>query len=554
MDRLITDGRQEIRQPQVNHSTERDRLLGHHSRIPLSHRSDGLRKGISARQQGEAYQKRAFWLKACRLFRPHTKVAQVGYEINGVPHFDDIAVVYSKPILDARGESISADYYQVKWHADQAGSLTCDAMTDPSFMGSKQTSLLQRLHEAVTTSTTQSQCGRFNFVTTWGVDAGDPLAKLVSGRDGEVRLDVLFGSSPSNRFHRLRQKWSEHLRVNEDELKQILSHLRVCASSFSLDRLTRTLSDNLASVGLCPIECDKRSNPYDSLIERLHAEGRVTFTAADIQSFCEKEELWVGSNVDHDDPLVGIRSFLRFAEHMEDEADHLLDMVSLFDGRQILTSEYWNTKVGPRIHEFITGTAAPLGRFRLQLSTHSSIAFAAGYELDPKSGIDVSLLQNSAGGTSIWGIPDGTAAHQENLWKVSELDVNPKGCDVGIVLSVTHNACAEVLDYVQGHLPQLGRLLVFSVQPDVGPTSVADGNHAWGLAQEVVRVVREKRPRRTAMGSLHLFSAAPNGVMFFLGRLARSLGPIQLYEHEFDADWPVSYRQSVSFPLTPQSE
>ena len=513
-------------------------------------------KGVSARQQGDTYQEREFWLKACRLFRRHTKVAQVGYEITNIPHFDDVAVVYSEPILDAHGEAISADYYQFKWHADQAGSLTCDAMIDPSFMGSKQTSLLQRLHKAVTTTTTQSQCGRFNFVTTWSVRQGDALAKLISGRDNEIRLDILFDSSSSNRFQRVRQKWSDHLDVDEVELRMTLACLRIYVNSPSLDELTRTLSDNLASVGLCPIECGKRSNPYDSLIKRLHAEGRCMFTAEDMQNICEQEGLWVGTDVDHNTPLVGIRSFLRFAEHMEDEVDHLhlLDMVSLFDGRQILASEYWNTKVGLRIHEFIHEMVVPLRRFRLQISAHSSIAFAAGYALDPKAGIEVSLLQNSAGGISIWEIPDGSAAHPGNLWKVSVLDVNQEGCEVGIVLSVTHNACAEVLEYVQGHLPQLGRMLVFTVQPDVGLTSVADGHHAWGLAQELVKIVRKKRPSHASMGPLHVFGAAPNGLMFYLGRLARSLGPIKLYEHEFETNQPVRYRQSLSLPPTLPSE
>ena len=507
-------------------------------------------KGISARQQGDSYQERAFWLKTCRLFRRHTKVERVGYEIPGIPHFDDVAVLYSEPIPDAHGEPILADYYQFKWHADQAGSLTCEAMIDPSFVRSKQTSLLQRLHEVVKATTAQSQRARFTFVTTWAIEPTDPLAKLVSGRDGEVRLDVLFGSSRSNRFRRVRQEWADHLDADEDGLRQILSHLRICASSPALDRLTRTLSDNLASVGFRPIEFGRRSNPYDSLIERLHAEGRYMFTAEEVQEICEQEDLWVGTEMEHDTPVVGIRSFLRFAEHMEDEVDPFLDLVGLFDDRQILASEYWSTEVGPRIHEFICGEVVPLGRFQLQLSAHSSIAFAAGYELDPKSGVEVSLLQNSAGGSSLWEIPAASAARRDDLWRVTDLDVNPKGRDVGIVLSVTHNACSEVLDYVNSHLPQLGRLLVFAVQPDVGPASVADGPHAWGLAQEVVNVVREKCPRHAATTPLHLFGAVPNGLMFFLGRLARSLGPIQLYEHAFGTDQPIRYRQSLSLPLT----
>ena len=215
-------------------------------------------RAVTARQQGDTYQGRAFWLKACRLFERHTKVATVGCEINDVPHFDDVAVVYSEPIRDAHGELVSADYYQIKWHVDHSGSLTCDALTDPSFVGSKSTSLLQRLHEAATTISARNQIARFNFVTTWSIRPDDTLAKLVSGRDGELRLDVLFGQSNSHRFSQLVDRWSHHLGVDQEELRRVLARLRLCVNSYSLDRLTRTLSGNMARVGFCAIDHGSR--------------------------------------------------------------------------------------------------------------------------------------------------------------------------------------------------------------------------------------------------------------------------------------------------------
>ena len=506
-------------------------------------------RAVSARQQGDTYQGRAFWLKACRLFERHTKVARVGCEIDDVPHFDDIAVFYSEPIRDAHGEFISADYYQIKWHVDQGGSLTCDALTDPAFLGSKSTSLLQRLHQAVATTSARAQSARFNFVTTWGVAADDALAKLVSGRDGEVRLDVLFGQSNSLRFTRLVDRWSQHLDVDHGELRRVLARLRLCASSSSLDGLTRRLSSNMARVGLRAVDHGSRANPYDSVIERLLSERRKMFTAAEVRSICEQEGLWTGPHSGHAVPLIGIRSFLRFSEHMEDEVDCLLDVAGLFDGREISAQEYWNTRVGPKIRDFMARSVTPLDQCRLHLSTHSSIAFAAGYELDPKSGTQVSLSQNTAGGRLIWEPPLGPDGGNTNPWSVSEISVNLSGSDVGIVLCVTHDACSEVLGYVQHHLPQLGQLLVFTVRPYIGPMAVKDGSHAWRLAEDVIKTVRDRHPRHSPMSPLHVFGAAPNGLVFFLGRLSRSLGPIQLYEHAFESDWSTRYRGSLSLPI-----
>ena len=506
-------------------------------------------RAVSARQQGDTYQGLVFWLEACRLFQRHTKVAGVGYEIDDVPHFDDVAVVYSEPIRDAHGELVSADYYQIKWHVDQGGALTCDALTDPSFIGSKSTSLLQRLHEAVKTTSSRKETARLNFMTTWSIPADDVLAKLVSGRDGELRLDVLFGERRSGRFSRVIERWSQDLGVGHEDLRRVLGRLRIRANADSLDRLTRTLNENMARVGFRAIDHGSRANPYDSLIERLLSEGRNMFSAPEIQSICSEEGLWVGPEPDCDAPLVGIRSFLRFAEHLEDEVDQLLDLAGLFDGREISAPEYWNAKVGPKIHDFMTRSVAPLSQCNLYLSAHSSIAFAAGYELDPKSGTRVSLVQNTAAGRSIWDSSSVTASPNSNPWSVSGISAHPNGHEVGIVLSVTHAASSEVLTHVQDHIPQLGHLLVFTISPDIGPIAVRDGDHAWILAQGLVKTVRERHPRHARTGPLHIFNAAPNGLVFLVGRLARSLGPIQLYEHDFESNWPSSYRKSLSLPI-----
>ena len=503
-------------------------------------------RAVSARQQGDTYQERAFMLKACRLLKPHTNVAQVGYEIPDVRHFDDIAVIYSEPILDAHGALISADYYQIKWHVDGAGAITCDALTDPAFIGSKSTSLLQRLHEAAKATPARDECARFNLVTTWGVDHRDRLAKLFSGRDGELRLDVLFGQK---RFSRLVQQWSDHLGIGLWDLREVLSRLRLCASSMRLDQLSRLLGDSLSNVGLIPIEHGVRSSPYDSLVERLLSEGKHYFTAEDFKNICEREGLWVGDESTDETPLVGIRSFTRFAEHMEDEVDSLLDLLDLFEGRQIASSEYWNSEVGPRIGEFISKSVVPLGRCQLNLSSHSSVAFAAGYELDPKAGTQISLIQNTSAGRAVWEFQPESQATCRSQWKVSEVEVSSAAEDVGIVLSVTHDALPEVLEYVRDYVPGIGRMLIFKIAPEIGPMSVVDGNHAWHLAQEIVRVIRGWRPAGSSDGPLHVFGAAPNGLVFFLGRLARSLGQIQLYEHAFDSDWPARYQRSLSLPI-----
>jgi hypothetical protein len=47
---------------------------------------------------------------------------------------------------------------------------------------------------------------------------------------------------------------------------------------------------------------------------------------------------------------------------------------------------------------------------------------------------------------------------------------------------------------------------------------------------------------------LHIFAAAPNALLFFLGQLSHGLGRIQLYEHDFETGLPGAYIPSILLP------
>ena len=508
-----------------------------------------MARAVSARQQGDEYQARAFWLKACRLFQPHTKVNKVGYEIEEMPHFDDIAVFYGDGTSGWHGNALDSDYYQVKWHVDQSGSLTCESLVSPEFIGSRRSSLLQRLKESFEVAHNSGESARFNFITTWGVQSQDILGRLVSGTNGQIRLDTLFSDSAPARIRHVREEWASHLDVDEATLRVILSGFRLCTNSFNLDRLTKELSDRLAMVGLTPVPFGSISNQYDSLIQSLHHRGRTVFTKDEIREVCEAEGLLADSNQEPDLPVVGIRSFLRFAEHLEDETVSLLDLADLFDGRRIRSADLWNDQVSKRIHAYVNESVVPTGNCAIHLAAHSSIAFATGYELDPKAGISVSPIQSSSSGRTVWTAEPTVPTEGQGGWRINELEVNPEGREVGLAISVTHSTKEDAIVFAERQLASLGRLLVLEIDPDVGFASVRNGSDAWYLAEDVIKTVREWDGFRSREGPLHVFSAAPNGLVFFLGRLSRSLGSIQLYEHNFDTNEPGAYSASLKLPL-----
>ena len=507
-------------------------------------------KSVLARQQGDLYQYRAFWLKACRLFSARSAVKKVGYEIEEVKYFDDVSLEYFSPVLDAHGAEIQADYYQFRWHASQEGSISCGSLDDPDYMNAK-TSLLERLRHDFNTVCEREKTARFSFVTTHQIKHGDLLGKLLGGRDGEIRLDLLFGDSVTGPMKGLQQKWCEHLSIEEEELERILARLRLCVPSINLDRLSRELSERLGAAGLEPIDMGKRGNSYDGLIQRLHSEGRTKFDKRELSQLLHSEGLLSCLYTGHSLPVFGIRSFNRFTEHMEEETERLLDLESYFNGRYILSTELWNSAVAPQIREFVGGSVIPLGKTGCQMrfESHSSIAFATGYELDPKAGIPVSVIQKSLTGSQVWALNSNTPAYDgASSWDISSINMCTMGGETAVVLCVTRAIEEAVKKYVRENVPQVGRLRVFNI-PQASNTSIQNGAHARQLAEEVIRQVEKDRGEGGMDGPLHFFYSAPNGLVFLLGRLARGLGPIQLYEHDFESGIGEMYFSSISLPV-----
>lgn len=104
--------------------------------------------------------------------------------------------------------------------------------------------------------------------------------------------------------------------------------------------------------------------------------------------------------------LVGVRSFTRRAEDMDENMDHLLRLERHFDGRHIRSGELWHEAVYPELEAFLGCNLNGHDRYLLHMSTHTSISFACGYLLDPKSGVEVVPVQRTE--VSRFGAPSWT--------------------------------------------------------------------------------------------------------------------------------------------------
>jgi hypothetical protein len=261
-----------------------------------------------------------------------------------------------------------------------------------------------------------------------------------------------------------------------------------------------------------------------------------------------------GSVMKEEQPLyLEIKSFTpAFLAHERQPDDHL-DLTGFFegpDGRYIRRPELWRTEVFPRLRDFLFRYADTRRPIVIDFAAHSTLAYAAGYCLELKSGLDITILQRGIRGVVRWHTEAGPT-REGDLW-VAEAD-HPRvlAChDVALALSVTWEIAEDVEAYLDRAGIQVGRLLPLTVAPAPDPTVVADGLHALQLAQSLVRRIR-RRTHDEREATLHLFASAPNSLLFFLGQYQKGLGTVQLYEHDAkNLHPPLRYEPSLRLPLS----
>ena len=502
-----------------------------------------MANAVIARTEGDDYQARFFWLQICRLFQSHTKVNRVGYEVADAKSFDDVVVSYSPPAHDDRGGEVTTDYFQVKFHVSQNEAIQFVSLMNPEFIGATKFSFLQRLRDAYFKTKDKGGC-RFSLVTPWVLDSEDPISMLVNNNAGQLHLNRLFEPTPGSRIGTLRRKVAEHLDIDEGALKQVLASMRVLHSFGSLSDLNDRLNDKLSLAGMKPMENTGSYSPYDDLAKKLLRSGRQVFTVDEIKEICEREGLWAGFKDSSDGAAdLGIRSFVRRAEYMEDDTDAVLDLVPYFDGRIIREPSLWNDEVAPQVVQFLETHTKVGGAYRLRVDAHTSVAVIAGYALDTKAGISLSLVQKTRSGVEIWDTVQPATVPSEE-WEFDWIDWSAADGDLAVAISITHDVRGDVTAFLNGAaIPVRG--ILAATPPQTGNTVVRDGPHAVALAQALVA---ELRKHRKSGQIVHLFMAAPNGFSLALGQHLRPVGPAVVYEFDFESGVPGAYNPGVALP------
>jgi hypothetical protein len=498
-------------------------------------------EAVTVRRDGDTFQARMFWLKAARLLIPDSAVTRVAFE-TGPKSFDDIWVDYApgRGQLNQHGDGILREHIQCKWHV-APGSYGFAQLADPEFINANSRSLLQRAHAARMLAGDQAHATRFKLLTNWTVDRADPLRPLIGTRSGSIRAKRLFDDSTDrSQAGGIRKLWREHLQLDDEGLRDFAGALAFGQASDTLDDIRDQLDMTFYMAGMRRIPANQSAFLYDDLIFQWMAQGRLQFERDTLHAALKAEGLLAGSAAVA--KAYGIKSFEHAIDPLELRCTKVLDLTPDFDERFIKDAKEWGSSLYPQLSKFLLEAAREGDRLRLALDAHATLAFAAGSVLDIKSGRAIELEQRSPN-HQIWAADDSASESDWPSLEVIWCRVGA-GMEIAVAVGLTHDITAAVKRHVSDHLPEVGWLAI--CLPLGGPSqqSVRSGRHAADLATTLVAALLDKRPTPRT----HLFLAAPNAFTFMLGQRRTRIGPVTLYEFDFEGGRDGGYRSSLSLP------
>ena len=299
---------------------------------------------VVARQQGDDFQARIFWLAAASLLDDKSPVRRVLFE-TGPKAFDDVVVDYARDGApqDYAGKPILRCHKQCKWHV-RPGDFGFADLTEPTFIGAESTSFLQRARQAQSSHAPDGEGARFQLVTNWNARPQDPLRKLIQHQTNALDINTMFQGGNASIMGRLRSLWINHLGIDEQELRFLVRTLGVNLRIRSGEDLREHLNDKFAAVGMRRIPSSEAGFSYDDLIRKLHAQGRKEFDRHSFRALAREEKLLAGPK-EPPKTIVGVRSFMHPIDDIEARATTTLNLVPYFDGRFLKDKSGW--EVGP---------------------------------------------------------------------------------------------------------------------------------------------------------------------------------------------------------------
>ena len=492
---------------------------------------------VSAIREGIRYQDLYSWCEILLLLEKDSP-----YEYAYLEH-PDACSVDDLTLFPKKDSKAPTKYFQLKWRVRQAELCSFNALIEKR---SGDKSWLQQLYGSWKKLRSPDKPVEIWFVSNW---APDPvLGDYIRSRSYQIRPDFFMGG-PKSKAGQARKLWTEHLAIDEAELKAFCQDLRIRAGASAIVELEDKIDERMGRFGLRrgpnarAIALDAIGNWIElGGTSRKVTAGQVRHLIRD-RGLTDVPEDWiVPTNTERilrKDPDMGL-----WIHGWTKLGFDLLPTVELdwtpyvdFPTRRVPTQEDWNQVLFPELFKARNNFPAhSLIDFRGKLPLTSVLA--VGFAFQETAGYSFRTAQPTRGEIFLWR-SDAPPTQRTFVTEVEE-ESDSEGEEILVSFSIVGDARPEV-QKLRDRLGEQLKAIVYA-QPDggYGGDSVRSAGDATALAHEAKELLKRMRSRYQA-SRIHLVLYAPASFCLFLGQKMNSLRTVVTYEMTKEHE----YQQSV---------
>jgi len=457
------------------------------------------------RLSGDRYQHLFTWLYGTHMLFANPDVVKIEFEKAGAGNVDDLVV---------HRRTTPPIYHQIKFVTSQEERLTPAWFTTTS---STAITPLQRFYDSFQKLTVDGVRPELALLTNRWLEEADVINRCISGRAATLTPRIAEGG-PGSANGQLRQEWSAHLGITEDELLEFLSHLSFMVGRDSLDELHDRCAVAMRAA-------------------RLRFDTEAITVGGDLISWCVEtgiRELTPETLLPHirERNLAAERSAGSLliqclsSDPWPEAATAALDWVGLFNGdepatrRQLRNPEGWERQLKPELRAAVqTIRRHGLVHVNVYGSMRLSTALFAGSELSRVAGFNVETEARGA----VWSSEDEHPAVELDSTVVGI----GQGDEAAVGLSISVDLTDDVAAYLRAHELPVGQLVVYFPRGGPDRESVKSPQDGLGLGYAISDALR-----RDASGCsrVHLFQATPMPLSLMIGHLWNRMPETQLYD------------------------
>lgn len=461
-----------------------------------------------ARLTGDDVQHAVAWHAALRTVVPHAGVRSVTVEAANVGNVDDVVVAKTTE---------PDEYIQVKASVTAERAATIDWLMKPTSSGGP--SILQRFHRAFRELGRNGRHPQLALVTNRSIHPDDPVLTL---RDRNDRLAQRLRHSTQASTVAARQDIVRHLGSTDDELYELLSHLRLHTDASEAawrDYHIRDISyaagvraeETAFRLGISEVRewvktsrTEKRAADVAEAIDRLGIRAQDPFTILAINALDEELDL----------PDAGAE----------------LNWVNRFRGtearnrRGLKDPREWEAVLRPQLVQ-AQRTLRSLGAQRILVTGTMRLPtwFTAGVMFQETAGFTPAKIKDG----QLWVKPAGTSAPAPITISSPIADLRPEA-EVALALAISDDLTIDVKRYIASTGKNIPVITVY-LPTGASNASITGCDHAYAVALAVRDLAREIA-RTVNPPILHLFMAAPAGLAVLLGGVWDRVPMTQTYE------------------------